>query len=102
MQEPIPQKHLERARRVTARHVAVAAVQCMADTDTTFGMIAKRIGRSEDVVRGWFDDMVDGKPISLEHISDFFLAMAAELEFHIRPVAWLNEPGPDPDAVVNQ
>jgi hypothetical protein len=93
MTEPIAQPLLDRARRQAKRRIAACLVNCMADTDTSFEQIAKRLGRKEETVRRWLDELVDAKPsANLDEVSDFLLAMAAELVFTAQPCPWLNEP----------
>ena len=74
-------------RRVTARHIAAAIVQCMADTDSSFEFIAGRIGVSDGTVRQWLHDLIEGKTgqKDIEHISDMAVAMSAQLVPMVRP-----------------
>lgn len=91
MIDPIPKELLERGRRATARRVAAALINLMADSDADFAHIGQRIDRSEQAVRGWLHDMIEGNAgtVGLDEISDFCLAMAAEPDFTIRPCSFL-------------
>ena len=101
MIEPVPQRHLDRARRQTKRRIAACLVRCMADTDMSFEQIAKRLGRKEETIRRWLDELVDAKPggADLNEVSDCLLAMGAELVFASQSCPWINEPEPSAEAV---
>ncbi len=84
---------LERARRTTARRLAAALVAGLADTDATFEIIGRRIGRDSETVRHWLYDLIDGKTEGhcLDQASDFALGLGCMLEPSVQPAIWLNE-----------
>lgn len=69
---------LARARRKASRRVAAVLVRLMADTDTSFEVIANRLGQDEHQVRQWLGDFIDGHGKHLNIMSDLALSMGAE------------------------
>jgi hypothetical protein len=57
----------------------------MAESDTGLDLIARRIGKKPETVKGWLDTLIDGRSIRLSQIADILTAMACELDFHLRP-----------------
>lgn len=88
MAEPISETEMERARRATSRRLAAAMLTCMAETDTDFTTINLRLGGTPDnVAFVWnkFCGFAKGNPDeggNLRFISNFFLAMGAELNIY--------------------
>lgn len=92
MSDAIPQEVLEAARRRLCRRFAAVILEAMADADISFTQMAYRIGKDEPKVRGWFDELSNGRSISLDCISDMLLACAAELDFRVtRPWPGIHE-----------
>lgn len=87
LQTPIPEEILAPVRRKASRRVAAELVRLMADTDTSFEVIAKRLGKDEDQVRKWLYGFIDGHGSSISIMSDLAFSMGAAWEFGIEPYA---------------
>ena len=85
MTAPITEDILAQVRRKASRRVAAALVRLMADTDTSFEVIAKRLGRDEEQVRKWLYGFIDGHDGSLDIMSDLAFSMGAAWEFSVEP-----------------
>lgn len=84
---PIPREELDRAVRAFCRRVAAAIIECMGDTDTSFAMMAVRLGVTEKTVRGWIDDLMDGVEgkTSMRVIAEMCWAMDCVPHFSATP-----------------
>lgn len=87
MSEPIPSETMKAARRRLCRTIAAVIVKAMADTDTSFTLMAHRLGKKEKTVRRWISRLIDGgsKGVGLREIAEMTFACGVELEFHVRP-----------------
>lgn len=85
--EPIPREELDRAVRTLCRNVAAALIQGMAETDTSFAMIAVKLGVTEKTVRGWIDDLMDGieGKTTMRVIAEMCWAMGCVPQFSVNP-----------------
>lgn len=103
MTEPIPGHLIQRAHRQLIRRIAACCIRTMADTDFDLSSIAKRIGKSEDHIRGWLYGLIDGGANStdMDSFSDFLLAMGCEPEITVQPCSFLNETKPTENAAVS-
>jgi hypothetical protein len=100
MTEPIPQEELDRVLRKTCRRLAATLIRAMAETDTSFSLIAKRVGRSEWSLRRGIRRLIDGdgRGFPLDFISDFAIAMGCEIVFTLERAA-VPAPVDAPDAL---
>lgn len=80
---PIPREILDAACRKMCRRIASTLIRAMAETDTSFALMAVRIGVPEKKVRKWMDALLDGTGTRLRPISDMCTAMGCELDFHV-------------------
>ena len=83
MTGPIAEEVLAHVRRKASRRVAAVLVRLMADTDTGFDVIAKRLGRDEEQVRKWLYGFIDGHGSSLNVMSELAFSMGAEFVFSV-------------------
>jgi hypothetical protein len=77
----IPQEILDREMRRLCRGIASMIVGAMAETDTGFDILASRTGRSEKLLRRWFERLIDGQATEtgLRIISNMATAMDCRL-----------------------
>lgn len=94
----IPLDDLKRARRKLCRRIAACLVSAMAETDTGFEQIAGRLSVSEEVVRRWFNRMLDGTATDLNTVSDLSYAMDCEFTFSLEKIPGI-EVGVKPETV---
>ena len=86
--KPIPREELDRAVRISCRRLAAVIVKCMADTDTSFALIAVRVDMTAEAVRAKLNTLMDGdcSNTSLGDAAVILWAMGARLEFHVEPM----------------
>lgn len=80
----MPRELLRKARRKLCRRVGAAIVERMAETDTSFTVMAARLGRREKQVRGWLMRLLDGRSVKLNVIADMCTSMGCELSWGIQ------------------
>lgn len=88
--KPIPKAVLRAAVRRLRRSAAAAIMGAMAETDTSFSLMAFRMGRREKTVRRWLMSLADGRRASpkddLRTIADMATACGCRIDVSLRPV----------------
>lgn len=92
----IPLEAREAQRRKTKRRAVSVIIRCMGEEDMGFAQIANRLDQSEQEVRQWVYDMIEGVGGTLNEVSDLLLAMDCEAEFGARKIEW-RKPAPAPE-----
>ena len=80
---PIPIERLDWADRRLCRQVAATLTAVMAETDTGFPQMAKRLGVDESVCRNWMKRLIDGTATDLRGMSDMTCAMGCMWEISL-------------------
>lgn len=88
--KPTPKEQIRAAVRRFRRSAAAGIVAAMAETDTSFSVMAFRMSRREKTVRRWLMNLADGrradKKDCLRYIADMATALDCRVEFSLRPL----------------
>lgn len=84
MDERIPRKVLEAARRRLHHRLLAAIMTAMADSDTSVDLLAARLGKSPEVIQEWLRCFIEARGATLDMVSDILFACGgATLELRI-------------------
>lgn len=95
--EPIDRAECDASLRKLCRQIGSAIIAAMSATDTNFKEIDTAVQWTKGTARRRLLRLCEGKPIHLDHIAVFALAMNAEWEFRLmrRPAIPPVEPASD-------